>query len=206
MNVLIISENYYQNLAISEIIKDVMDESPKIKIVKKANHAQIYISDIIITDIDSGEQYFCNPNFKGRKNGSRIMFLTEKKLTSTLEKLPHCFKGAEFIDKRENISCIIDKITMLKEKPATSLFIRHEYSACYRCPSIYLTLSQLNFSHGFMRGLTLNEMAFEFKISLKTIHSQKRRIMSLLDVNTDKELFTAFNGVKLIHSLPLTKE
>jgi len=206
MNVLIVSENYYQNLAIVSIINDVMNESSKIKIVKKASHAQIYSSDIIIMDIDGGEHFFCNPNFKGRKNGSRILFLTDKKTNPTTEKLPHCIKDADFLDKKESIPGIINKIAILKKSPVKPVFIRHEYSACYRCPSIYLTLGQLNFSLGFMRGLTLNEMSAELRISLKTIHSQKRRIMNLLDINTDQELFTAFNGVKLIHSLPLIKE
>ncbi|MDF7657750.1 helix-turn-helix transcriptional regulator [Erwiniaceae bacterium L1_54_6] len=206
MNILIITQNTYLEIALKEILDRTLICDYQLTFRTKSSIQDISDADIIIMTIRPGEIYLCNPTFRYRKKESHIIFISIGRVQPVERELPFCYRNATYLNSEMSVPDIFLSFGEACKKNEMACCASPVNTSCVNCPCLYLTPAQLKVTYGFMGGLSLQEIARALSLSLKTVHTQKKRIMNPLGIRSDQDLFHLLKGVRLTHTLPLIKE
>ncbi|MGU3525034.1 helix-turn-helix transcriptional regulator [Enterobacteriaceae bacterium C23F] len=204
MKILIISNNSFFSLAIQNILLGYFYGEAMISVAERPSSREVAESDVVFMTLLPGEQFLCHLALQHRRSGGKLVLLVKDKEYIKHQSLPYCLEDACIIDSKTTVIDFFYLYSSLIKGQACSN--SKQSGACFNCPCGYLTPCQLKVLHGFMQGNAIADIASTLGISEKTAYTQKRKVTERFKIKSDQELYDLFKDLRLIHTLPLTKE
>ena len=148
-------------------------------------HENIANADVIILSLRNGERYTCIPGLQTRRQGIIIGLVDD---IDTCKRSPACFEDMIFIQRRESLSSITQKLTIAwKNWLMSETFPCHK--TCLGCKHFKLSFQQREIMARLYQGRSVQEVATSLHISYKTVASHKYNVMRKFSLKNDQELF-----------------
>ncbi|CAM3779986.1 response regulator transcription factor [Klebsiella variicola] len=197
---LINTENIYLKRGICELLLEIAIEENIRTPFSLHEYSPEFISqtDVLFTEMETGEHYLCHPCFKKVPQQTPIFVFVPSDSGARVDRLPLCLRDATFISINADLRSIKNQIAnrlTASSKPVAG-GPEKDSKRCLKCPRLTLTKSQLYIIDAIKTGMNNQQIAQELGISHKTVFSHKINIMKKFQIDTKQEL-ARFSAIAL---------
>lgn len=197
INIILDDSDSFYRLGMQTLLSSIF--SREIAFTTALTPQSVATADVMVMGLSHGEISVCHPLLHARKKNSLLIGLYEGKVIPQYDALPLCFKNIIFINRREPIAQIKKSVKQGWESCREDPVIIHQWK-CQSCRHKTLSPQQINVAKHYYHGASAEQISQILRISVKTVFTHKRMIMSKFDLHSDYELFTLFNVIKSLNN------
>lgn len=183
------NENSYLAAGLFLLIRSVLHSGARLRVSDDFSASSICKADIIVMSSSSLLLYLCHPNFRFRKPHSMIISMHNKQGRISNQDLPSCFSDVMIIRRDDSLASTQMR---LRQKIATLYGPGTPFAfsllQCTECKCRHLSRCQLQLVAYMREGLSMQCIARNMKVSVKTVYTHKYRLMEKFDARGDAEL------------------
>ncbi|MCF8581544.1 LuxR C-terminal-related transcriptional regulator [Enterobacter ludwigii] len=162
--------------------------------------AGISQADVVVMSFCRGESFTCIPELASRKRGI-LIGIVEDEDNGHVGYLPRCFSDIIFVTRNENLTSIRNKILNNIAKNTLPNW-NYRLKGCSGCMRQNISPQQVRIMTGIYQGKSVEVIAREMNVSVKTVYSHKYNMMSKFNLCSDYDLLNFLKKLVVNNAIP----